>query len=292
MDLSPESLRDSLHRVDLDGWDSPAGRALLNHVRRAVVVPVVRRSGLRGPVADQAEASGWEAAWDALRRPTARTAQNPGGMVWVAVRRAVAAEAEFARMPGEGLVGARTWGATARQDTEQAARLPDQGRHAAQQTLLDRPGRHSTWLSLDHLMDGGWQPVEAGSRPERGPGPVVAAVLDDLVASGWDRATAAEAIAIMADHAAPARSGSPTTRWRWASLRLGVPEWQARRLAALLLGGGGWPGMLELVVRHGSWVIEDPAVRAAVRSTTTRWSAGPSAWLAEWDATGAGRGIA
>ncbi len=113
MDLSPEFLRDALHRVDLDGWDGIAGRQLLDHVRRAVVVPVVRRSGLRGPAADQAEASCWAAAWDALRRPTARTAQNPGGMVWVAVRRAVAAEVEFSRMSEGGPVGARTRGAAA-----------------------------------------------------------------------------------------------------------------------------------------------------------------------------------
>ena len=102
MDMSAESLRDALHRVDVEGWDGAAGRELLDHVRRAVVVPVVRRSGLRGPAADQAEATGWEAAWDALRRPTARTAQNPGGMVWVAVRRAVASETDFARMSDGG----------------------------------------------------------------------------------------------------------------------------------------------------------------------------------------------
>lgn len=102
MDLTPESIRDALHQVDLHGWDGADGRALLDRVRRAVVVPAVRRSGLRGPAADQAEASGWEAAWDALRRPSARTAVNPGGMVWVAVRRAVAAERQARPWPGNG----------------------------------------------------------------------------------------------------------------------------------------------------------------------------------------------
>jgi hypothetical protein len=104
------------------------------------------------------------------------------------------------------------------------------------------------------------------------------------VDAGWDRADAVDAIAIMADHAVPAGSGTPTTRWRWVSLRLGVPEWQARRLALLLLGGDGSPGILELVVRHGARVLGDPAVRGAVESTTSRWSAGPSSWLAGWDA--------
>ena len=97
MDLSAPSLRDALCRIDIEGWDGLTGRQLLHDVRRAVVVPVVRGSGLRGPAADQAEATGWAAAWDALRRPTARTALNPGGMIWTAVRRAVAAEGAFAR---------------------------------------------------------------------------------------------------------------------------------------------------------------------------------------------------
>jgi hypothetical protein len=137
-------------------------------------------------------------------------------------------------------------------------------------------------------MDSGWQPAGPASGPAEDLGPVVAAVLNCLVAVGWDRAGAADAIVIMADHVGHDRAGSPTTRWRWVSLRLGVPEWQARRLAALLLGGGGWPGVLELVVSHGAQVVRDPAVRGAVQSTTTRWSAGPSAWLAGWDACLAG----
>jgi hypothetical protein len=293
MDLSPESLRDALHRVDLDGWDGIAGRQLLDHVRRAVVVPVVRRSGLRGPAADQAEASSWAAAWDALRRPTARTAQNPGGMVWAAVRRAVAAEVEFSRMSEGGPVGARTQGAVAGVPGEsgesgEAARglaaASTQRPHCAALALVAAQERRTRCLSLDDLMDGGWQPVDTGFGIPEDLEPVVGAVLDGLVAAGWDRAVAADSIALMADHAARAPYGSPTTRWRWVALRIGVPEWQARRLAGLLLGGSGWPGVLELVVRHGAAVIGDPAVQGAVRSTTSRWSAGPSAWLASWDA--------
>lgn len=244
MDLSPQFLRHSLHCVDLDGWNSDAGRRLLDHVRRAVVIPVVRRSGLRGPAADQAEASGWEAAWDALRRPTARTAENPGGMIWVAVRRAVAAEVDSARILGGGSVDAMT------QEPAQVA----------------------------------------SAAPELGP--VVAVVLEGLVGAGWDRADAADAIEIMAEHAAGGRTGSPTTRWRWVSLRLGVPEWQARRLAALLLGGGGSPGVLELVATHGSSVLEDPSLKAALRATTVRWAAGPGQWLAGLEVLAADRVVA
>jgi hypothetical protein len=288
MDLSAEFVRDALHAVDLDGWDSAAGRQLLDHIRRAVVVPVVRRSGLRGPAADQAEASGWEAAWDALRRPSARTAENPGGMAWVAVRRAVAAEAGFARPPDGRPIGSQACAANAGKPPAGESAVPSagrvgQGRRAHLQVLLASSDGRSPFLSLDDLMAGGWHPADTRVAPTQGHGPVISAVLEGLVDAGWDRADAADAIAIMADHAAPTRTGSPTTRWRWVSLRLGVPEWQARRLALLLLGGDGWPGILELVVRHGAQVIRDPAVLAAVQSTTSRWSAGPSAWLAGWD---------
>ena len=120
----------------------------------------------------------------------------------------------------------------------------------------------------------------------------MAALLDGLVEAGWDRADAADAIAILADHASPDRSGSPTTRWRWVALRLGVAEWQARRLAGVLLGGGEWPSVLELAVLHGTSVLGDPAVQGALRSTACRWSAGPGVWLAEWDTRAAEQGIA
>lgn len=92
MQLTTEFVREHLDQIGVQGWDSRAGTVLLSCVREAIVVPVVRRSGLRGAAAAQAEASGWEAAWEALRRPSARGAENPAGMAYVAVRRAVGAE--------------------------------------------------------------------------------------------------------------------------------------------------------------------------------------------------------
>ena len=268
MDLTAQCLRDALLHVELHGWDSDVGGQLLDHVRRAVVIPVVRRSGLRGPAADQAAASGWQAAWDALRRPTARTAENPGGMVWVAVRRAVAAEVAPTRSPDPVAPLAAS--------PEPAPGPP--GRQLA--LVAPCPEARLRLVSLDDLMDSGWQPQAPGSGMARDAGPVVAAVLDRLVDVGWDREDAADAIALLADHALRGPAGAATTRWRWVSLRVGVPEWQARRLAGLLLGGPGWPGVLELAVVHGLSVLADPAVRAAVRSTVVAWHAAPGAWLA------------
>jgi hypothetical protein len=301
MDLSAPYLRDALCRIELEGWDGATGRQLLHDVRRAVVVPVVRGSGLRGPAADQAEASGWAAAWDALRRPTARTALNPGGMLWTAVRRAVAAEGAFARNVGVGsqapgrpclgqvAAGSPNVGQAAPRSADRSDRVAPlrsgdlaANDHEPRLTRGPRPAIRPGVLSLDHLMDQGWQCAAPGT-PAADSGPVVTAVLDGLVEAGWERQDAADAVAIMADQAVRTRAGSATTRWRWVSLRLGVAEWRARRLAALLLGGDGWPGVLELVVVHGPGAIGDPAVQAALRSTIHRWAAGPAAWLAEWD---------
>lgn len=257
MDLDPHTVRAALHDVDLHGWDGAAGRQLLECVRTSVVLPVVRRSGLRGPAADQAEASAWEAAWDALRRPTARTADNPGGMVWVAARRAVWAELDSARAPA-----VNTPTVTPAADERGAQRL-----------------HH---VSLDYLMDAGWQPIEALPTADELSGPLVARLVSALVDAGWQRRDAIDAIAIMADHAAPRSAGHVGTRWRWVALKLGVPEWRARRLASLLLGDADSPGIMELVTEHGAGAFDDVMVRAALRSTTVRWSAGPGAWLAQY----------
>ena len=296
MDLSPQVVRHWLHLVDVHGWDSVAGRDLLDGVRRSVVVPVVRRSGLRGPAADQAEASGWEAAWDALRRPSARTAENPGGMVWSAVRRAVHAEVASGRaMPSasgassEGSSGPRGRRRPGRDLELPAAdgrvpgadvRVPGADGRRAQGPRGELAIRH---VSLDWLMDSGWQPTETRTSDDDGAGLLLPGLVAGLVDAGWEPADATDAIAMLAQHAAARSPGIASTRWRWAALRLGVPQWRVRRLAALLLGGSASPGVIELGSRHGPKIVEEPAVQAALRSTTRRWKAGPEAWLAGWE---------
>lgn len=241
MDLSAPAVRSVLHDVECSGWECATAVAFLAELRLCVVLPVVRRSGLRGPSADQAEASGWEAAWDALRRPTARTAQNPGGMVWTAVRRAVWAEVQ--------------------RDISRAA-----GRAMAHRE------------SLDHLLDSGWQ---LASEPTSVPddGPLIDAVVRQLVAAGWEAAVAADAIAILADQASHREPGTAATRWRLVAVRLGIPQWRASRLATLLLGEGGTPGVIELAAESGLGVLADADVQAAFASTARNWSSGPATWL-------------
>ncbi len=266
MNLDPQTVRDALDAVERQGWNGPAGTALLDHVRTAVVLPVVRRTGLRGAAAEQAASSGWSAAWDALRRPSARRADNPGGMVWTAVRRAVWAEWEADRGPWSGLAGVGPTGGP------RSAHPPRAG------------GR---WLSIDQLMSAGWQPTAAPCSPEAGPGVeqqgLLPALVDRLADTGWERAQAADAIALMADRVVRAAGRSPATPWRWVALRVGLPQWQARRLAGLLLGGTDWSGVLELVACHGPQVLHEAAVEAAIGCTTRQWAAGPRSWLHGWE---------
>ena len=236
MDLSAGSLRHHLDVIAIEGWESAAGGMVLAVVRRDIVRPLVRGSGLRGPAADQAESTGWAAAWDALRRPSARRAENPAGMAWVAARRAIWAEVDAApRQPGP--LGAA--------DLELDA------------TAASGSGAGSVVGSL---------------------GPRLDRILDLCVDSGWDREEVRGLSAALADHSERALDG-PAARWRLVARRAGVPEWRARRLASLLLGGSGAPGVLALMVGRGAEILADESVRAAVSATTRPWAAAPEAYL-------------
>lgn len=248
MELTQQLVREVLGSIADEGWNSARGRKLLECIRQEVVRPVVRGSGLRGPAADQAEASAWEAAWDALRRPSALTADNPRGMAWAAARRAVWAEQRHERT------------VRSASDTEAAGVRPVHP------------------VSLDRLVAAGWQPPTMPSPP--GPSALEARLVSELAGVGWDPVDAADAIAIMSEQLSRRGSGAVATRWRWVAARLDVPAWQARRLADLLLGSAEVAGVVELVARCGLRVLEDPAVVAAFRSTRSRWAAGPTAWLA------------
>jgi hypothetical protein len=103
--------------------------------------------------------------------------------------------------------------------------------------------------------------------------------VDALVQAGWARGQVTEAILLLADHAEPPRAGVSGLRWRWVAMRLGLPEWQVRRLAVLLVGRPGVPGVVLRVRETGTGALDHPAVVAALRATTRRWAAGPPALI-------------
>lgn len=245
--MTPQDIHARLRQIDESGWDSRAARELLVAVRVCVAQPAVRRSGLRGPAADQAEASAWAAAWDALRRPSARTAENPMGMAWVAARRAVAAEAS-----------------------------PDGMAH-------DHPFRTPLLLSVDDLIAGGWSPTAAPLWVEPVPlGPMTEAIASALVGAGWTSEGVEEALYLLAE-GAQNRGAAVVVPWRGVADVLGIAHWRVRRLSTLLLGCAGGPGLVEIVAAHGAGVLSDPVLVDAVQSTTRRSRPGPEASLREWD---------
>ena len=86
---STDVLLAALDRITTEGWDGPTACELLRVVRARIVVPLVVASRLQGAAAEQAEASGWERAWEVLSRPSLREARHPWSVLWVAVRHAV-----------------------------------------------------------------------------------------------------------------------------------------------------------------------------------------------------------
>src|SRR4051812_20790111 len=81
-----------LEAIDVAGWDSPQGGDLLAHIRSHMVRPQVFAAGLKGPAAEQAEATAWELAWEVLNKSRLREAASPRGVLWTVVRRAIQGE--------------------------------------------------------------------------------------------------------------------------------------------------------------------------------------------------------
>lgn len=224
-------LRAALLRVDRDGWDSPAGTVVLTYARDRIVRPVVRRSGLHGARADQAEATGWATAWEVLRslRPGTR---SPWGAVTVAVRRAVSGEVLAERYCS----GTRTAWRLRRAGFPGVPLRPDAGVREPSATPPD------WWF-----------------------GPTVDPVAEAMVGVGWSR----EDVETLVDWvvARSGRTGSGRPGWRALATSSGVPPWRVRRAMALLLGDRGWPGLVERAAHEGAAVLSRPDSRAAVRST-------------------------
>lgn len=256
-----EGLIEALHRIDREGWDGPAGGAVLRYAMRAVVVPVVRRFGATGTAAESAEAAGWAAAWEALRAPSIRDVESPWGIVTTAVRKAVFGE-HLAERYGTGVRDA--WQIRRFRARGGADGMPRQRgvwNTVADATALSRP------VSLSALNEAGWEPRASGIADGE-PCPRLEILTALLVRHGWSEPTARAVIRHVADFARPNPDGRPRPLgWREMSDELGLPQWQTRRLTVLLLGTDEWAGLVERLEVGGRAALEDPMIAAAVRAT-------------------------
>lgn len=264
--LAAERIQEQLDQIDIEGWDSPVGRELLDTAKRLIIKPQLQKLRLRGAVAAQAEATAWEEVWLALRRPTTRRSPNPAGMMWVAARRAIRGE-----------INARHFACSPRKAWD----------HLAEARAMPGFDSETTGvLSLDLAHDQGVELADLASGP-RDLGFRLRLIAAAMVRHGWDPEDAADVVAILADQVSvDQRTGSAMVPWRWVSIRLGIPEWRARRCAGLLIGSDGWPGLFEVIVSRGPQVLSDPAIDAAIRATTDRalpcTQAALSAWSREY----------
>ncbi len=257
---SRDGLLQELVAIETSGWESPAGKRLLGYARSHIVRPQVRAAGLRGPAAEQAEATGWAVAWETLSRPSIHTAGSPWGLLWMAVRKAIAGE----RLAAHYQASVRnSW---------RAERARVEQRQAGRAHAFPRP------LSLSLLLEEGWEP-ESEPWACTGLGRRLEAVVDSLVHVGWERRAAhavVEGVALTA-----VRDGKATADakgWRPLAARLRLPRWQVRRVTVLLLGAPGWPGVVERMATEGCQILEADSIVAAVRSTAiSSWPPPPAA---------------
>ena len=245
---SREGLLHELDAITVEGWEGQRARRLLAHVRVAIVHPQVISARLSGPVAEQAEATGWEVAWEALTHARLREVQSPWGWIWVAVQRAIRNEVMSARYLTTESKGRRAFTAQASTDT---------GTHLAPP------------LSLTQLVEMGWEPEEpTPSFASLGPG--LQAVLEVLVATGWQEAPARAVLdGVISSVTRDAGGRNVAHGWRTLATRLGTPPWQVRRVSLTLLGFPGWPGVMERMNDRGVVALDDVDVRAAFRSTVS-----------------------
>lgn len=259
---SREGLLQELAAIDAEGWESERGERLLSYVRSHIVRPQVFQAGLRGLAADQAEATGWEVAWEAMTSATIRDAESPWGLLWVAVRRAVQGE---------------LMACVYLTNTRNSWRVRRAQEWTGGDPLFDPP------VSLTGLIEEGWDRAE---EPEARVqlGPRLEAVIGALVAVGWEKRVAhavVEGVALTA-----VRNGKAATDaqgWRPLAAKLGLQPWRVRRVMVVLLGAPGWPGAMERMTTEGPGALEEEGMRAALRSTIT--SSWPTPSLAARQAT-------
>ena len=263
LDRTRMSLLAYLDLVDVHGWDSSAGCALLAYVRDAVVRPQVTYRGLTGPVAAQAEATAWTMTWRTLTSPRIRQAESPWGILWSAARRAI-------------------------EDESIAAAYGTQPRKAWQQRASQRLAARSSDpcpvsvslppLSWELLYEHGLEPATnaGGGTSAAGGTPILTAVVTILLEAGWQLEPASRALLSVA-----ARSGHRDDRphvlggYRGVAADATIPGWQARRLVHVLLGTQQWPGLIERLATRPDRGALDAVMHAALRATLDKTLTSP-----------------
>ena len=254
---STEVLLAALDTIATEGWDGPTAGELLRVVRSRIVVPLVIASRLQGAAAEQAEASGWERAWEVLSGSSLRQARHPWSVLWVAVRHAVRDEVA----------------ATVMQTSVRAAwrysptGTGRRGPRGETRTRVDGPVSLEA-LPFEPLDDSLREPAPDDPRREPALGGGLGALADTLVAAGWQEDQAVAVLQAACDHLVqrPPRGGV-VLGWRLVSQATGLPQWQVRRVMVLLCGAPGWPGALERLACDGPKALAAPDMRAAVAST-------------------------
>lgn len=214
------TLLEQLELIDREGWDSSTGDALLRLVLLSVIRPHIQTQRLHGPAADQAEASAWQAVWEALCSEQIRSVDSPWGVLWVTARRAVRSEAV-----------ATAWCMSARK----AWRLSSSSGHNAPPAMLEDV--------VDDLKD---RPARLATASDSA---LIEHLVDCLIGFGWGRREARAVVLGVAERAFRAHDQAHIVGgWRRLAADVNLPGWQVRRLVTVLLGRPGSPGLVERVV--------------------------------------------
>jgi hypothetical protein len=259
---SREGLLAALDLVDCHGWDSAAGRTVLEYARAHVVRPAACSVGFTGSDLGFAEATGWDVAWELLAGTAVRDAASPWGVVWSGVRRALVGERLADMYATSPWVARRVC------------------RHRDHPFPVDGSRPHGEWsgvadlgalaepVSLSLLAEQGHEPSAPAVGDEPTLGERLDLITELLVSHGWVRDQAY----VIVEHVAHSAVGNGTGSreapgWRRLAAALDLPLWQARRVTVLILGAPGWPGLVEQLVTAGPCALDDPAVHSAVRAT-------------------------
>jgi hypothetical protein len=281
----PAGLRRALAEIDRLGWDSQPGDAVLAYAYAKVVGPAVGKAGLTGSRAADAASVGWVAAWHELNRADIRRLHSPWGRVASVVRRAILEEevsADHQTNPRLAWRLARVHRVGNDPACERRTTVPPARALGVDPRWMSRmdPAVAARPVSLDRLVEDGWEPR---TRPDQHDlGPRLTQIVAALVRAGWSPTTAHSSVSWIVG-AAEAAAVSRSTRtaelpgWRELAQDSGLPNWQTRRLAALLLGYRGTPGLILAMVHDGDQILHTPEVQRGLHSTLHRWVPSPCA---------------